>query len=461
MKSGKWTAGFAVTMTTAVLLAACGGGSEDGTNTQAAAGWSAPVTLSVLDGDADAPSLAVDGHGNAAVAWTQYDDALPAPAYTLRLDYWKDGSGWLGEAGNVAAPWRRPQLLMTASGNNRLSWPGLSGPTLPCTRFQVPSPASLPVAPDAAWTCINESSTASGMVAIPYDVAGLADNLTLIAYVAGGDVKALYGATPGSYGGTTLTLSASAGTTGTPQLARLAGGDVLVAWCESGLLTSRRFNGSNWTAATQASGCVDKNLRLAVSADGTQLVAAGQKTYKGELHVWRYSTVVNAWSDTGDASLPYPHDSTYPPAVAVDNAGHILLAWVDYDSDSNRRSLRASVGTRSYIIGVLTPIDGWSEPVQLDDEARGDVAGPQLALDSAGNAWAVWTQYGGHWDVLARHFEASTFTLGGLQLLENDTGDAYGAQVAVDSNDKAVVAWGYVSGISGDSHSGIRAVRHQ
>lgn len=464
-KSKNLLTGVAVAGACLALLGACGGGdgAEGGSESSASSAWMTPLTLSRVDGDADGPSLAVGGDGEVAVLWSQYDDTLASPAYTLWLRYGKDGSGW-SDANSMAtasSPARYPVLSMAANGNNRISWPSLvntaTSTQLVCAQLQKPVAAGAAVTLDPAWTCITETA-ATNMMAMSYELS-FASNLTLAIYMKGSVLKALYGGSAGAYSGTTVTLS-GAGTASQPQLLRLPNNNALVAWCENGLLTSRRFDGANWTAAAQASDCVDTNLRLAVSADGTKVVAAGQKNYKGELHAWRYDTGTNAWSGTGDGSLPYPHESTYPLAVAVDNTGHILLAWADYDSGTSRRSLRASVGTRSYILGVLTPIDSWSEPARLDNTALGDIAYPQLAMDSQGNAYAVWTQHDiNGWDLYARRFNAASTAWTGIEALDTTNDDAYKPQLVFDSRDKAIVAWGFVKGRYDDAVSGIRATR--
>jgi hypothetical protein len=447
------------------LLAACGGGGGDEaglSNTPAVVGWSAPVTLSSLDSDADGPRLGADASGNVAVLWSQYDDTQGAPVYRVWMNYWRTGKGWLGSNGIDSGNRRNPVFTMGADGSNRAVWPTAVGDQLLYTEFQANEGNSGPGSYDTSWNHPRSTFVSGSGLGNP-QVITYGSNQTLVVYTVNGSptvVKASVGGGGGVSSSSTVQLSGATAAS-MPQLLRLPNDNALAVWCENGLLTSRRFDGTGWAAAAQASDCVDVNLRLVVSADGTKVVAAGQKNYKGELHVWRYDTGTNAWSDTAESVLPYPHDTTYPPALAIDNAGRVLLVWVDYDSDTGRRSLWASVGTRSSAVGVLTSMDNWSAPLRIDDTTTGKVASPQVAIDGNGNVYAVWTQYSSHWDVLARRFNSSTFTLGGIEALESDTGEAYKPQILFDSNNKAVVAWGYVSGISGDSHSGIRAVHHQ
>jgi hypothetical protein len=459
---GRMAGLFVMTVATA-LLASCGGGSEESSHAATASAWTAPVLLSSLDSDADGPRLGADGSGNVAVLWSQYDDTQATPQYRVWMNYWRSGKGWLGSNSIDSGNRRDPVFTLGADGRNRAVWSTATGDQLLYTEFQVNEGNNGPGSYDTSWNHPRSTFVSGTGLGNP-QVLSYGSNQTLMVYTVSGSptvVKASVGGGGGVSSSSTVQLSGVSAAS-LPQLVRLPNDNALAVWCENGLLTSRRFDGSTWASAVQnADGCVDLNLRLAVSADGSKVVAAGQRNYKGELHVWRYDTGTNAWSDAGSGGLPYPKATT-PPAIGVDNAGHILLAWVSYDVNTSRSSLMASVGTRSYILGVLQPINGWSEPVRLDDTARGNVASPQLALDSLGNAYAVWTQYGsGGWDVLARHFNASTFTLGSIESLENDAGAAYKPQLLFDSNDKAVVAWGFVSGISGDSHSGIRAVRHQ
>lgn len=462
MKSKNLLTGASVTGACLLLLAACGGGGDSSSGSAASSAWITPVTLSRVDGDADGPSLAVGGDGEVAVAWSQYDDTLVSPAYTLWLRYGKDGSGW-SDANSIAtaeSPARHPRLFMDASGDNRLSWPEMGGTGLPCASFPLPAPGAA-VTLDPSWTCITESGVANtNMQAVSYDLS-FASNLTLATYMKGGVLKALYGGLPGVFSGTTVTLSGAA-TASQPQLLRLPDNKALAVWCENGKLSSREFDSStgSWSGVAEAVDCADKNLRVATSPDGSRVVAVGQKNAAGALRVWRYTGAI--WSEAS-GSLPLPNYASYPAAVAIDNDDRILLAWLVRSGVKDRPSLWASVGTRTYVGSpVLIPVDSWSEPVRLDNPALGDVAYPQLAMDSQGNAYAVWTQHDiNGWDLYARHFKADSAAWGGIEALDTANDDAYKPQIVFDSKDKAIVAWGFVKGRYDDTVSGIRATRHK
>ncbi|HEX6592488.1 MAG TPA: hypothetical protein VF050_10855 [Moraxellaceae bacterium] len=467
MKSENLLTGIAVVGTCFFVLTACGGGdgSESSSASAATSAWITPLTLSRVDGDADGPSLAAGADGEVAVVWSQYDDTLASPAYTLWLRYGKDGAGWseANSLANAASPARHPVLSMAANGNNRIAWPSLfneaSSLKPACGQFQKPATAAAALTLDPPWICITEVG-ATNTLAVSYDLS-FASNLTLATYMKGGVLKALYGGSAGMYSGTTVTLSGAA-TASQPQLLRLPDNKALAAWCENGKLSSREFqtNPDSWAGVAEGVNCGDKNLRLALSPDGTRVAAVSQFNYKGQMNVWRY--LGGFWSDVG-GSLPYPHDSIYPPAIAIDNNDRLLLVWASYDNVSERRSLWASVGTRSYVGSpVLIPVDSWSEPVRLDNPALGDVAYPQLAMDRKGDAYVVWTQHDiNGWDLYARHFNASGVSWGGIEALDTANDDAYKPQIVFDSKDKAIVAWGFVKGRYDDTVSGIRATRHK
>ena len=118
------------------------------------------------------------------------------------------------------------------------------------------------------------------------------------------------------------------------------------------------------------------------------------------------------------------------PQVAIDPSGNAAAVWDQ------------AVGmSRSVMSNRHTPTTGWGTAEPLD--VGGAALNPQIAMDASSSAVAVWDQ----WDGMRPNIWASHYTLvGGLgwgfaQVIEMDDGDALSPQVAVDSNGNAVAVW--------------------
>jgi hypothetical protein len=118
------------------------------------------------------------------------------------------------------------------------------------------------------------------------------------------------------------------------------------------------------------------------------------------------------------------------PQVAVDFDGNAIAVW--HQSDGSRSNAYAN---------RFTSDAGWAgaEPIETGD---GDAFLPRVALDSRGNAIAVWAQMGNvHRDIWASRFTPDA-SWGTPELLEiNSAGSVGGTLVAVDPNGNAIAAW--------------------
>lgn len=136
-----------------------------------------------------------------------------------------------------------------------------------------------------------------------------------------------------------------------------------------------------------------------------------------------------SWSTT--TTLSGANQEAVDSRVAVDADGNAIAIW--YRSNGS-----------NYIVQTSRSEDGgvsWSAPVDLSTVGR-DAYAPQVAFDADGTAIAVWNRFDGTSYVV----QSSRSTDGGVSWTSPATlsvsgGDAYGAQVAVDSDGTAVVAW--------------------
>ena len=124
------------------------------------------------------------------------------------------------------------------------------------------------------------------------------------------------------------------------------------------------------------------------------------------------------------------------PVVAMDQAGNAVSAWTEYD------------GTSHNIYANRYEVDsGWgaAELIETEDEGANS---PQIAMDSAGNAFVVWPHHdGGRTDMWANRYEVGS-GWGDAELI--GTGEAHEVEkshVAVDSAGNAVAVWRQSNGI--------------
>ena len=83
---------------------------------------------------------------------------------------------------------------------------------------------------------------------------------------------------------------------------------------------------------------------------------------------------------------------------------------------------------------------GWSGAAVIEN-ANEDASAPQIAVNGEGNAFAVWRQH----DDTRNNIYANRYVAGSgwetAVAIENGDGDADAPQVAIDSNGNAIAVW--------------------
>lgn len=125
------------------------------------------------------------------------------------------------------------------------------------------------------------------------------------------------------------------------------------------------------------------------------------------------------------------------PQVALDDAGNAMVVWAQ--SDGTRQTIWAS---------RYNPSVGWGTPTRIDliasnAASKDDAFAPQIGMDAAGNATAVWMQYEGtRSDIWANRYTARTGAWDTAALIESDdTGAMFSPEVAVSPGGNAMVVW--------------------
>jgi hypothetical protein len=119
----------------------------------------------------------------------------------------------------------------------------------------------------------------------------------------------------------------------------------------------------------------------------------------------------------------------FEPQVAVDSSGNSLMVWTRSDGTNLRiqARFRAADGT-------------WGATATISQAGR-DAYQPQVAFDSNGNAIAVWTQFDGIFGRIHAAFRPTGGSFGGDQIISPAGADANAPQIAIDSTGNAVAVW--------------------
>ena len=185
--------------------------------------------------------------------------------------------------------------------------------------------------------------------------------------------------------GKPVTLSEAGEETSEPQVAMDPAGDAVVVW--------RQFNGSDYIV---------------------------QAAVKPASEPWGKPVTL---SEAGE--------ETSEPQVAVDPAGDAVVVWRRFNGSD-------------YIVqaAVKPASEPWGKPATLS-EAGQEASEPQVAVDAAGEATAVWRRYNGSDHVIQAAEEPAGEPWSKPATLSEAGHETYEPQVAVDGAGNATAVWGY------------------
>jgi hypothetical protein len=123
-----------------------------------------------------------------------------------------------------------------------------------------------------------------------------------------------------------------------------------------------------------------------------------------------------------------PGASASAPRIASDGRGNVVAVWRELDGD------RSAIRTASRSAG-----GGWDAGRRISPTAAATEA-PQLAVDRAGNAAAIWHRSDGHASVVQAALRASGDSWGPARDLTPPGGRAFNADVAVEAG-RLVAVW--------------------
>ncbi len=346
----------------------------------ATGGWTAPRNISATDSTISLPALAVDGSGGATVIWRRFDgnNYIIEGATRSSQGTWGPVQA-ISQTGENAY---EPDVAMDSGGTAIAVWRRLVSASGPWVIQSSRRPSG------GGWeTPTTLSAEVGGDAFYPHvavDTAGNAaaswrrnDGSNFVVQVSSRPI--------GSGWSSPTTLSQSGQDAWRPWVALSPNGDAVVTWRRS---------------------------------DGTSSVI--QASYrKGLSGAWQAAP--DTISQTGrDADSPRP---------AIDATGAVTVVWSRDD------------GLNTIIQSSTRPASGPWGPVQNLSEAGRDADLPDVAVDPAGNAVAVWMRFDGSNDII----QAATRPTGGLwqELRDLSAPGRSGTEprVAIAANGTAAAVW--------------------
>jgi len=219
-----------------------------------------------------------------------------------------------------------------------------------------------------------------------------------------------------------------------PDVAIDAAGNAVAIWRRHDgskyiVQTATRPAGGAWQQAIDLSvaGQTAKEPRLAVN--GTGDAVAVWTRHDGLDFVAQAATRAagGSWQSPDDISLP--GQDAEEPQVAIDPAGDAVAVWSRYD------------GSR-FVVQSARRVAGGAWQGALDVSVAGQHAEePQVAIDPAGNAVAVWSRFDGAKDVVQAAVQAPGGGWGPGADLSPAGQNASEPQVAIDPAGNAVAVW--------------------
>ncbi len=336
-----------------------------------------PVTLSRRASNFEARTdAAAAGGGLALVAWTEDARSValrvlprtgPAPPATV-----------LAEGDVVAID--PLEVGIGATGAAVAAWTRVSVPAGPVIRLAVRSAAT------GAWSGAGDLS---GPGARHPAVAVAPDGSALVAWDRGGRIELSAIGADGVVTGAPTTLSVAGSDARLPAVAVNAAGDAVVAWYQDGAVTvSERAAGGAFGAprAVSAPGGFPEIANLGapsvgLAADG-RAVAAWRQRLAGHFRVAAAIRPAGLGWDPPALLSPAASRNAGRPALAVDAAGHAVVAW----------SQPAGVSQSSIRARTLARIPSAFGALEAVSTAKGRGTAPSAGLDAKGRAVLAWRE---------------------------------------------------------------------
>jgi hypothetical protein len=379
------------------------------------------------------PTVAFGPSGDALAIWYKYDGTR----YNIWSDSYSPTSNWgtsaLLHSSNLGGA-VEPRITIDATGDITAIWRqtiATSGTitSIYSKRYTVAggwgAAAAIENNSGSAAAARIAGDSAGDAIAVWFQFNGTSDNVWANRFTASGNW------------GTPVLLQSGTNEATFPQIAMSIGGAACAVWSQ--------YNGT--TEAIWANDYSIDNGWLGASVIQNDNVSTGFSAQVGIdasgncLRVWQQvhgpHTAIfadrYAPSGTGSAPVVIGADSSIDmvtPQIAVDANGEAQAVW-----------LEQGTGITTLWADHYSAAGGWETSVPLQSVTAGSASNPDIAIDAAGNALAVWEELrSGLVYVWANRYVAGR-GWGAAQLIGPPTGNSTSPRVAFDSTGRAIAVW--------------------
>lgn len=223
--------------------------------------------------------------------------------------------------------------------------------------------------------------------------------------------------------------------------------DTLVSTVFSEKMSAGTVNSSNFTLEKSNGTFVDAMVNYDATNDTVSLIPSSTlgllTTYTALLNSnitdltgnaltstqWQFTTRDGSWQSA--QAIEVDGGNAIFPQIAFDSSGNALAVW--QQSDVTNRN----IWSNRYTSGI-----GWGTAQKIESDDAGSAQYPQIAVDSSGNALAVWYQYDGtKYNIWSNRYTSGSGWGTAQKIESDDAGDARVPQIAFDSSGSALAVW--------------------
>jgi PKD domain len=396
--------------------------------------WVPARTISTPGGDALTARVALDSDGNAIVAWAR----AMGGKWVIQAAYRPFGGAWQQprDLSRPSLQARAPQVTFDAEGNAVAVWERFDGMRL------VVQTASFSASTER-WS-IPQTLSGPGGDSLSPEVAVDGDGNALAVWARSGAgrwaVQSAYRPRRGLWGQAQTIVSAVEVVS--PQVIFDVRGGAVAAWAALigtswSIETADRPPGGPWSApeVLAASGEYPR-VRLLLGVDGRGNVFALWEGLNGVRPA--VEAAVRPASQGRWSPARQLSDDTgdaVSPQLAVDSRGDAVAVWARSDGNSWVVQSAQRRAEKS-----------WDPPATLSSSSR-DAVAPAVALDPRGNALAVWTRSNGaNSFVRSSYCPSRTGVWSPARSISAPGGDAVAPAVAMDGRGNGTIVWSRFDG---------------
>jgi hypothetical protein len=343
--------------------------------------WGTAELLELEDGMASSPQVATDSSGNAVAVWSQRDENGHFNILAASFN----GTSWGANAqviDNAAGKASFPQIAVDRRGNAIAVW-----------HQQAENSVT------DIWAN-RFNGTTWGTAELIDPIPGAAFN-PQIAFDENQDAIVVWRQTAGAFdniyairfnalGGTwgqTEVIDREDGDASAPKIAFGVGsGDAIAVWQQSNgngdSIWANRFNGTTWGTAELIGSEVGNASSPQIAINSNVAAIAVWEQQDGIFKsIWANRSNRNGWFEAKSIETGDAGDA-FRPQIAIDSSGNAIAVW--HQNDSTRNNLWANrFGTT------------WGTAKLIETDDSGSATFPQIAIDGSGNGIAVWSQRDG------------------------------------------------------------------